>query len=148
MTLAKNKGKRSSRRRDKEQPEAAGWMSLARRILVSAGMGTVFFFLLLLPAALLCQRLDIAMEQLPLVGIPLAALAAAVSGYAMVRPIRRQGLALGALAAATLYVVLLLLSWLAARRPLGPGAVILLLAALLGGALGGVAAANRRSRRK
>ena len=139
--MAKHNIKASASREPKEA--ANDWKSLLKRILISTVLGALVFAALLLPAAVICLQLDLPPEFLPIIAIPLAGIAAAIAAYAAVRPVRKQGLMVGALTAAALYVVLLLASWMNIQGPLGLNAVLLLLTMLLGGALGGVASANK-----
>jgi len=118
--------------------------ALLIRLAASAGVGLAVFALLLLAAAAVCLRLDLARERLPWVGIPLAAVAAFLAGDLHVRPLRKQGLLSGLLSGAALYAGVLLLAAAISRATLGANAVLLLLATLLGGAAGGIFAANRR----
>ena len=125
------------------QESEANWHLLARRLLVSAGLGFALLAVLICIAAAAALRLDIPRERMGLVAIPLAGLAAFASGYLNVRPARRQGLAFGMLAAAALYLPVLALSLAISREGPGAAAVLLLLAMLLCGAAGGITAANR-----
>lgn len=117
--------------------------SLARRVMISAGFGFALLAVLLSAAALLSLRLDIPTARLGLLAIPLAGIAAFVTGYLNVRPVRRQGLMFGILGAAALYVLVLLAATALSRGSPGLSAVILLVVMLLAGAAGGVAAANK-----
>ena len=127
-----------------KKPEAeAGRGALARRLAVSAGMGFALFGLLILAAAGICLALDAAQDRLNLVAIPLAGVAAFAAGYLNVRPLRRQGLVFGMLAAAALYLPLLLAAMAVTHAAPGVNAVLLLLAMLPCGAAGGIFSANR-----
>lgn len=127
----------------KSEPE--GWQPLLRRLLIAVGVSALLFAALMCIAAALCLKLDMAQQRLGFVAIPLAALSAFAAGYLMVRPIRRQGLVFGMLAAAALYLPVLAAALLMSRGAPGLSAVLTLLAMLFGGSLGGIFAANRSS---
>ena len=118
-------------------------MGPARHMLVSAAFGTGLLAVLMLAAAMLSLWLDLPQGRMGLVAIPLAGLAAFVAGYLNVRPRRTQGLAFGVMAAAALYLPVLLAAVVVSRQAPGFSAVITLLVMLLCGAVGGVVAANR-----
>lgn len=124
---------------DKKIPTA-----MLMRLLFSTGIGLAVFALLMLAAAACCLSLGLAQEHLAWIGIPLAAIAALIAGNLFVRAQRKQGLLLGLLAGAALYVCVLLLAMAISRASLGVNAVLLLLAMLFGGAAGGIIAANRK----
>jgi putative membrane protein (TIGR04086 family) len=130
-------------REAEKKEEKPSLKPLLLRALCSAAAGALVFALLLLPAAAFCLRLDLPQQMLPLVALPLAALAAAVAGYFGVRPVRRQGLLLGVISASVLYVIVLLGVCLLLHSPLGVNSIALLAVMLLGGAAGGIFCANR-----
>ena len=129
--------------RKNHQDGEASWGLTARRTAVSAGAGFALLALLCCAAAALCLRFDLPQERMGLVAIPLAGLAAFAAGYLNVRPVRRQGMVLGMLAAAALYLPVLAAALVISRAAPGLRALVLLLAMLLCGAAGGIVAANR-----
>ena len=129
----------------KGRHQGGGRMGLARHMLVSAGLGAGFLAVLIGAAAMVSLWLDLPQGRMGLVAVPLAGLAAFVAGYFNVRPRRTQGLAFGVMAAAALYLPVLLAAVAVSRRAPGFGAVVTLLVMLLCGAVGGVVAANRTS---
>ncbi|MCL2530760.1 MAG: TIGR04086 family membrane protein [Oscillospiraceae bacterium] len=114
-----------------------------KRLLISAGIGLVVLGLLLLVAAGIALRLDLASSMLRYLAFGAAALAALVAGYIHVRSRRAQGLLFGALAAAVMYPIVLLISMAVSRGAPGAVAFILLPVMLLTGGAGGILAANR-----
>ena len=120
-----------------------GWQPVARRLLKSTGLGFGLFAALTLIAAAVCMKLDAAQDRLHLVAIPLAGVAAFTAGYLNVRPVRKQGMVFGMLAAAALYLPVLVTSLLVSGAAPGMNAVVLLLLMLLCGTVGGICAANR-----
>ena len=123
-------------------------VSLARRVLISAGLGFAVLVALLCIAATISLRIDLASAHMGLIAIALAGLAAFVAGYANVRPVRQRGLVFGLFAAAVFYVPVLLSALVISRVMPGTNAVILLLVMLAAGAVGGVVAANRTAAKK
>jgi len=119
----------------------------ARHMLVSAGFGAALLVVLMGAAAAASLWLDLPQGRMRFVAIPLAGFAAFFAGYMNVRPRRTQGLAFGALAAAVLYLPVMLAAVAVTREAPGFGAVITLLVMILGGAVGGIVAANRTSPR-
>ena len=117
--------------------------ALARRALISAGMGFVLLAVLMTLAAAASLRLDFPQGRMSLVAIPIAGLAAFVAGYLNVRPRRTQGLAFGVLAAAALFLPTILAAAIISRETPGIAAFITLAVMLLCGAAGGVVAANK-----
>jgi len=115
----------------------------ARHMLISVGVGLVLLAALLCAGAIIALRMDIARSHMAFVAIPLAGLAAVVTGYVYVRPKRAQGLLFGALAGAALYLPLLAAGVVISRAAPGTNAIILLPVMLLCGAIGGIVAANR-----
>lgn len=127
----------------KKQEGGGGFGPFARRLLASAGMGLALFALLALLAAAVCLKLDLPRERMGFAAIPLAAIAAFAAGYLNVRAQRKQGLVFGMLAAAALYLPLLLAAMAVTHAAPGVNAVLLLLAMLPCGAAGGIFSANR-----
>jgi putative membrane protein (TIGR04086 family) len=116
---------------------------VAKRLALSLVLGFALFAGLLALATLLCLKLDLPQQALPLAAIPMAGFGAFLAAYCNVRKVRRQGLLLGLLAGAAFYLVVLLLTLGISRAPLGMNAVILLLVSLLSGAAGGIVSVNR-----
>jgi len=131
------------KKHDKEARQAP----FVRRLLISAGSGFVLLAVLLCAAAAVCLRLDVAQGRMGLIAIPLAGFAAFAAGYFNVRPVRRQGLAFGMLAAVALYLLVLVAALVVSGGAPGLNAVLLLPVMLLCGAAGGIVAANRVSQR-
>ena len=129
----------------KGRHQSNGKMGLARHMLVSAALGAGLLAVLMGAAAMASLWLDLPQGRMGLVAIPLAGLAAFFAGYMNVRPRRTQGLVFGMLAAAALYVPVMLAAAAVAREAPGFSALVTLLAMLLCGAVGGVVAANRAS---
>lgn len=114
-----------------------------KRLFISAGIGLAVLGVLLLLAAGIALRLDLAATHLRYLAFSAAALAAFVAGYIHVRSRRTQGLLFGALAAAAMYPIVLLLALAMLRGAPGAAAFILLPVMLLPGGAGGILAANR-----
>jgi len=114
-----------------------------KHLLISAGVGLGVLGLLLAAAAVIALRLDLAPAYMRYLALTAAGLAALVAGYVHVRSRRAQGLLFGALAAAVMYPIVLLVSVAMARSGPGVAAFILLPVMLLAGGLGGIVAANR-----
>ena len=124
------------------------WKPAVCRLGLSAALGLGLLAGLLAVAAAVCLRLDAAPAVLPWVAIPLAGAAAFAAAVVFVSAERRQGLVMGILAAAVLYLLVLAFTPALSKTALGLNAVILLLVMLLCGAAGGVFAANRVSQPK
>ena len=114
-----------------------------KHLLASAGVGLGVLGLLLLAAAGIALRLDLAPAYMAYLTIAAAGLAALVAGYVHVRSRRAQGLLFGALAAAVMYPIVLLVAMLVARSGPGMAAFMLLPVMLTAGGAGGIVAANR-----
>jgi len=124
------------------------WKPVLCRLVTSTALGLGLLAGLLAVAAAVCLRLDVAPAVLPWAAIPLAGAAAFAAAVFFVSAERRQGLAMGVLAAAVLYLLVLAAALVCSKAALGMNAVILLLVTLLCGAAGGVFAANRISEPK
>jgi len=114
-----------------------------KHLLISAGIGLGVLAALLLAAAFIALRLDLAPELMVYLTFAAAALASVVAGYAHVRSRRTQGLLFGALAAAVMYPIILLAAMALGHSTPGTAAFILLPVMLLAGGAGGIVAANR-----
>ncbi|MDR0532190.1 MAG: TIGR04086 family membrane protein [Oscillospiraceae bacterium] len=131
-----------------EHQHKNGWQPVLRRLGLSLMAGLALFAGLLAIAAAVCLKLDAALTALPLIAIPIAGLSAFAAAYCNVRPVRKQGLLLGLLAAGAFYLITLTAALAFSRATLGMNAVTLLLVALFCGGGGGVFAANRVSSAK
>ena len=125
-----------------------GWKPVACRLGLCTALGLVLLAGLLAVAAAVCLRLDAAPAVLPMAAIPLAGAAAFAAAVFFVSAERRQGLVMGALAAAALYLFMLVAALILSKVAIGLNAVILLLVMLFCGAAGGVFAANQISKPK
>jgi putative membrane protein (TIGR04086 family) len=129
--------------RKMEHKYESAWRPFVQRLGLSLGVGLALLAALLAAGAAVCLRLDTAQAMLSLAAIPLAGGAAFVAAFLNVRRLRRQGLLMGVVAAAALYICVLVVALPLSRVRLGTNAVLLLLAMLFCGAVGGIFAANR-----
>ncbi len=142
MAINKDIGLKRPQTQEKESRKEQ--KALMLRLIISAGMGLAVFAILLVTAAAICLRLDLAQDKLAWVSIPIASLSAFFAGALHVRPLRKQGLLLGLLSGAAFYVGALLLSVILSHATLGVNAVFLLMSTLICGAAGGIYTANRK----
>lgn len=129
------------------KPEQSSQKRLIKRTLIASAIGIAILFILLLVFSAILLKTDTAGNSLALCAFAACAIAALIAGFAAVRPVRKNGLMLGAAASIPVIIVVLIACVALGGAP-GTSAVIAVVIMLVCGGAGGIAAANKRSTRR
>ncbi len=114
------------------------------RLAVGALIGIVLFFALSAAASFVLWKTDTDSSIYKFVMLAAGALSSFCTGFASVRPIRKNGLALGALSSLPLFLAVFLASTLISKSSIGAVGWIMLGVQMLFAAIGGIIAVNKR----
>ncbi|MCR4616242.1 MAG: TIGR04086 family membrane protein [Clostridiales bacterium] len=114
------------------------------RAAIRASVCSVIYFVLTAVFVAVSLKLDLPRENDLIFVLISAAVTAAIAGYASVRPVRKNGLALGAFACLPCFLIIMLVSAFTASKLPGVKALIFAAVMLLFGSLGGILAANQK----
>ncbi len=133
------------KRRSKPKAQASSDIkTMAVKALIGSAVALVMFFALTALASFIMWKKDADTEIFKYIMLALGALAGFVGGFVAVRPVRKNGIAVGALSALPPYFVIILVSTLVAKSGVGIIGWILLGIMILFAAVGGIVAVNKR----
>ena len=119
-----------------------------KNILISsairASVCSVIYFVLSAVFAAVSLKLDLPRDKDIIFSLISAGVTAAAAGYVTVRPVKKNGLALGAFACLPCFLIITLVSALTASKLPGVKLLVFTAVMLLFGALGGILAANQK----
>ncbi len=116
----------------------------AVKALIGSAVGLAGFFVLTLLGSFILWKKDSDTEIFKYIMLVFGALSGFVCGFVAVRPIRKNGIAVGALSALPPYLIIMLVSVLVAKSGIGLIGWILFGVMLLFSAIGGIVAVNKR----
>ncbi|MBR6531517.1 MAG: TIGR04086 family membrane protein [Clostridia bacterium] len=127
------------------KPQVSGDIrTIAVKILIGSLVGVLLFFVLTALASFLLWKTDTDESVYKFVILSVGAFAAFAGGFVAVRPIRKNGIALGTLSTILPYFIVILVSALVAKSGMGAVGWILLPLQILFSAIGGIIAVNKR----
>ncbi len=133
------------KRRTKSKIQAAGdWQTGALKALIGSAVSLILFFALMAVAAFILWKKDSDSESFKYIVLAIGAVASFIGGFAAVRPIRKNGIILGAMSALPSYFIIILASSIMAKSGIGIIGWILLGVMVLFSAAGGIVAVNKR----
>ena len=116
----------------------------AVRVLVGSLTGIAVYFVLTAVASLILWKADTDESLYKFIMLLVGAAAAFAGGFAAVRPVRKNGIIVGALSVLPVYAVELVVSLLVSKSGIGIIGWILLAIQLTVAAVGGIIAVNKR----
>ncbi len=131
--------------RGKRETTEKGTKYIIIRLLRGAAIGSAAFFLLLLLLAQIILKSDLGDSVLTAAAMASAGIAALVSGFFAVRPIRKNGIPLGAASVIPVIAVTALCCAVAAGG-IGKNLLYSVVLMLVCGAVGGIGAVNMRKK--
>ncbi|MBR3835545.1 MAG: TIGR04086 family membrane protein [Clostridia bacterium] len=114
------------------------------KALVGALTGVVLFFVMSAVAAFALWKTDSNSGMYQYILLAIGAVSALVCGFVAVRPVRKNGIAVGALSVLPAYLVTILVSILVSKSGVGLFGWILLAVQVVFSAIGGIIAVNKR----
>ncbi len=133
------------KRRAKSKPQVSGDLKQTLiKALIGSVIGLAVFFAFTAIASFIMWKKDSDTESFKYIMLLIGAVSAFLCGFAAVRPIRKNGIAVGALSVLPVYAVVLLVSALIAKSGVSLIGWILLLVMVLFSSVGGIVAVNKR----
>ncbi|MBR5262840.1 MAG: TIGR04086 family membrane protein [Clostridia bacterium] len=114
------------------------------RVLIGSLTGIAVYFVLTAVASLILWKADTDESLYKFIMLLVGAAAAFAGGFAAVRPVRKNGIIVGALSVLPVYAVELVVSLLVSKSGIGIIGWILLAIQLTVAAVGGIIAVNKR----
>lgn len=132
------------KRRTKASSQTNEVKDIIIKALIGSAFGTIFFLILTALASLILWKQDADTPVYKYVLLLIGVVSGFVTGFIAVRPVRKNGLALGALSALPSYFIVILISSILARSGVGVIGWILLAIMVIFSAVGGIVAVNKR----
>lgn len=115
-----------------------------KKVVWGSVFGIAAFFVLFAVFAAVLLKGGVKQSLYPFIALGISALAAFVSGFAAVRPIRRNGILLGIFSSIPIIVVIIAALLITNRGDLGFFTLMMIPLMLLTGAVGGIVSVNMR----
>ncbi|MDD6275735.1 MAG: TIGR04086 family membrane protein [Clostridia bacterium] len=133
------------KKRRKKTPAAdANVKTVIIKSLIGSAVGTALFFLLIVLASLIALKTDMPQKYFPIFVLLSGAVSGLVCGFTAVRPIKKNGLLLGAASCVIPYLIIIVVSVCLSHSGLGNYGWILLAVLALTSSFGGILAVNKR----
>lgn len=137
--MAKKKRKRKS-----AQQGNADLRTVIVKTLIGSVIGAVMFFLLVALMSLIVLKADMSQSPYKYMILGAGMISGFICGFAAVRPVRKNGIVVGALSALPMYLLAVTLATLNSRTGIGVIGWILLGVMIVFAAIGGILAVNKR----
>lgn len=134
------------KRRTKASAAVNDTKNIIIKILIGSGVGIAVFFALTVLAAFILLKNDSDMNIYKYIILLTGAVSGFLSGFVAVRPMRKNGIAFGAVSALPVYLVAIIVSIILSRSGIGLIGWILLALMVIFSAVGGVVAVNKRKK--
>ena len=118
--------------------------TVALKTLIGSLVGLLAFFGLTALAAFIMWKIDADSSIFKYIMLLVGAVSGMAGGFAAVRPLRKNGIVVGALSALPSYLIIILISILIAKSGIAVIGWVLLIIELLFSAVGGIIAVNKR----
>jgi putative membrane protein (TIGR04086 family) len=133
------------KRRKKSVPDGnADLRTVIIKALISSATGIIVFFIITAVLSLVGWKSDMPESAYKYMILAAGAISGFVCGFAAVRPIRKNGIAVGALSALPAYFIIVLISTTLSRTGISKIGWILLPVMIVFAAVGGILAVNKR----
>lgn len=132
------------KRRTKTSSQSNEVKDIIIKSLIGSAFGTIFFLILTALASLILWKQDADTPVYKYVLLLIGAVSGFLTGFIAVRPVRKNGLAVGGLSALPSYFIVILTSSILARSGVGVIGWILLAVMVIFSAVGGIVAVNKR----
>ena len=116
------------------------------KILIGSGVGTALFFVLTALSAFILLQNDSDVNSYKYIMLLVGAISGFLSGFVAVRPLRKNGIAFGAVSALPMYLIAIIVSILLSRSGIGLIGWIMLALTMFFSAIGGIVAVNKRKK--
>ena len=134
------------KKRSKASASVNDTKNIIIKILIGSGAGIVTFFILTALSAFLLLKNDSDMNIYKYIILLIGAVSGFTAGFAAVRPMRKNGIAFGAVSALPVYLTAVTVSVILSRAGIGLIGWILLAVTAVFAAVGGVVAVNKRKK--
>lgn len=131
-------------KRRKKPQTVSGVKTVIAKTLIGSLLGAVMFFVLTALASLILWKTDADESIYKFISLIIGAVSAFTGGFAGVRPVRKNGIAFGALSVLPVYLAEILAGVLVSKGGIGLIGWIMLAVQLLFSAVGGIIAVNKR----
>ena len=132
------------KRKTKSKVQNTTAKNIAIKTAIGSGVSLVVFFLLALLAGFVLWKNDADINSFKYVIFALSAVSGFIGGFVAVRPVRKNGIAFGALSSVVPCAVIILASVLVAKNSVSVTGWIFIALYILFSAIGGIVAVNKR----
>ena len=132
------------KRRTKSKAQNNTAKNIAIRTLIGSGVSLIVFFLLALLAGFILWKNDVDTASFKYVILAMSVVSGFVGGFVAVRPIRKNGIAFGALSSVVACAVIILVSVLLTKNAVSITGWIFIALYIMFSAIGGIVAVNKR----
>lgn len=132
------------KRKTKSKVQNTTAKNIAIKTAIGSGVSLVVFFLLALLAGFILWKNDADTNSFKYVIFALGAVSGFIGGFVAVRPVRKNGIAFGALSSVVPCAIIILISVLIAKSSVSVTGWIFIALYILFSAIGGIVAVNKR----
>lgn len=132
------------KRKTKSKVQNTTAKNIAIKTAIGSGVSLVVFFLLALLAGFVLWKNDADINSFKYVIFALSAVSGFIGGFVAVRPVRKNGIAFGALSSVVPCAIIILISVLIAKSSVSVTGWIFIALYILFSAIGGIVAVNKR----
>lgn len=132
------------KRKTKSKVQNTTAKNIAIKTAIGSGVSLVVFFLLALLAGFVLWKNDADINSFKYVIFALSAVSGFIGGFVAVRPVRKNGIAFGALSSVVPCAIIILISVLIAKNSVSVTGWIFIALYILFSAIGGIVAVNKR----
>lgn len=132
------------KRKTKSKVQNTTAKNIAIKTAIGSGVSLVVFFLLALLAGFVLWKNDADTNSFKYIIFALSAVSGFIGGFVAVRPIRKNGIAFGALSSVVPCAIIILISVLIAKSSVSVTGWIFIALYILFSAIGGIVAVNKR----
>lgn len=135
-------------RRQSNSSEAFNFQSFIRPVCFGVGSALVVCLVLLFIFSFLMSKMDISASLISPITIAITAVTGFVSGFVCARITRKNGLVMGAICSAILFLIFWLFSAICLKEGISVLGIVKLVLLVVSGCLGGVLGVNKKERRR
>lgn len=132
------------KRKTKSKVQNTTAKNIVIKTAIGSGVSLVVFFLLALLAGFVLWKNDADINSFKYVIFALSAVSGFIGGFVAVRPVRKNGIAFGALSSVVPCAIIILISVLIAKSSVSVTGWIFIALYILFSAIGGIVAVNKR----
>ena len=131
-------------KRRKPTKENADFLTVAVKTLVGSLINGVIFFAVIAVCSLICWKSDANSTVFKYLVFVAGAISGFIGGYTAVKPFRKNGILIGAVSSAPVFLIIFLIASIISRTGIAASGWISALIMTLFSSIGGIMSANRR----